>query len=658
MSPFKILFSPFTLGTLPLKNRIIYPSIGTNLSNKDGTVSDRAIAYYSERARGGAGLLITEASPITHAARHRPESLNCYDDSYLPGLRRLTSAIHHCGSTICLQLHHSGRLVAKWVEIKDGRVVINKEGAEGEGGFPLAPSPVPREPGAPIPKEMSLEEIHEAIDQFGSAARRAAEAGFDAVEIHGAHGYLIQQFLSPSTNKRKDAYGGTSENRGRFLMEVLKRVRKESGESFPVIVRLSVKEYTEDGYEVEEALNWAKEIERVGTSAINVTGGTTETLIKANHVVPPMSFPVAYHVPLAALVKKVVKIPVIAVGRLNPKLAEKVLIEGQADLVAIGRPLLTDPYWPAKAANGEVDRIRPCIYCNYCLWALYQQKPITCFQNASVGREEECRIHTAKKAKKVFVIGGGPGGMEAARVASMRGHHVTLLEKSRQLGGQMLLASPYPNNETLMKSIEWLVREVKREGVGIMMNTEGTEEIIQKEKPEVVIVATGALPISRFSDTGPNVLNAWEVLAGKETGKRVLIVGGGIVGIETAELLHQKGCKVTVITSRDSYNKLAVDMGPFEQSLFLKRLASSDISVILSAKVVEVGEGRVLFIKEDKEQWVEAETVVLAGGSRANNDLLRALEGKVPQLLSIGDCVEPRKAKDAIHEGFLAALSV
>ena len=574
MARYNNLFSNFAIGDLSLRNRIVMASVGTNLSNRDGTVSDRAIAYYSERAKGGAGLIITESSPVSLLARHRPESLCCYDESFLPSIRRFTKAIHDCDSAIALQLHHSGKVIAKTVEVKDGKVLTHKEGTEVEGALPLAPSAIPREPGAPIPKEMTAEDIQEVIDQFGQTARIAKKGGFDAVEVHAAHGYLIQQFMSPRTNKRKDDYGGSAENRGRFATEIVQRVRKEVGESFPVLVRLSVKEYIDGEYTVEEALDWAVEFERAGASAIDVTGGSAETLLSINHLAPPMSFPKAYHVAEAEAVKKVVGIPVIAVGRLDtPRLAEQVLADGKADLVAVARPFLTDPHWPAKAARGEEDQIRPCIYCNYCLWTLFQQKPITCLQNASVGKEEGCRIRSAVKAKKVLVIGGGPGGMEAARVAKERGHHVKLLEKSPRLGGQLLLANGYPNNETIVKAIGWLRQEIKRVGVEVELNTEGSVETIQTEKPDVVIVATGALPISRFEYTGPDLVNAWEVLAGQETGKKVIIVGGGLVGMESAAFLYRKGCAVTVVTSRDSMDQLAVDLPVLIESalVFLDR---------------------------------------------------------------------------------------
>ena len=657
MDSLDLLFSPFSIGCLRLKNRILMAAMGNNFSHPQGPVSNRAITYYAERARGGAGMIITEASPVALRGRHRGRSLCAYDDSFLPGLIRLTQAVHTCGSAIALQLHHAGRL-------SDPEIIGNR---------PLAPSPLPRAPEFLIPQEMNLQDIRETIAQFGSAARRAKEAGFDAVEIHGAHGYLIHQFLSPRTNKREDAYGGNAEKRSLFALEVLRRVRREVGENFPVLFRLSAQEFVDGGYSLAEASSLAIELEKAGASALHVSGGTTESLLGAAHVVPPMVFPEAYHAPLAAALKKKLGIPVIAVGRLHtPQAAERVLQQGHADFVAAGRPFLCDPLWPLKAAQGEGDRIRPCVACNHCLWRIFQQEELSCFQNASLGKEEEFRVGPAGKGKKILIIGGGPGGLEAARVAGRRGHRVTLLEKSSRLGGQMLLSSIPPHKGNLQKALEWLTREVAREGVDIRVNTEGNEETIKQEEPDAVIVATGARPLIPDPFSAPNLLTAWEVLAGKETGKEVLILGGGMVGMETAEFLSRKGCRVTVVEMQE---KLAADMEGTTRALLLERISKSPISVRLSAEVVEIRDGRVRVRNEGREAWLQAQTIVVALGSQANQEIGRTLQEKggagfqpaakieaglkpAPTVFIIGDCLQPRRAKEAIHEGFITALRI
>jgi 2,4-dienoyl-CoA reductase-like NADH-dependent reductase (Old Yellow Enzyme family)/thioredoxin reductase len=643
MARYENLFSPFVHGQLKIKNRIVMAALNNNFSNPDGTANDRIVAFLKERAEGGAGLIVSEACPVSFKGRHRLKCICAHEDAFLPSLQRLARGVHDYGSALALQLHHAGRIAS----------------SEIIGGPPLAPSPIPRGPGYPVPKEITREEIQQTVADFGAAARRAKEAGFDAVEVHGAHGYLIHQFLSPTTNQRKDAYGGSPENRLRFSLEIVREVRKEVGKTYPVLFRLSAQEYIPGGYELEEVLDWVVELERAGVSVIDVSGGTNETLRSSLHAMPPMFFPRGYHVPLAAAIKKVVRLPVVAVGRLDsPGLMERVLKEGQADLVAVGRPFLSDPHWPAKAARGEEDRIRPCVYCNHCIWELFQQKDITCFQNAAVGREKECQIHPAKKVKKVFVIGGGPGGLEAARVAQKRGHRVTLFEKGPRLGGQMILAAVLPRKQNYFKSMDWLIGEIQREGVDVRLGSEGNLAVIDKEKPDAVIVATGASPAVRLPRADSSILTAWEVLAGKEVGKRALISGGGMVGIETAEFLSARSCQVTLITSREGPEQLATDMEGTTRALLLERLPTLKISFLFAAKVAEVGQGRALVSQGEKKQWLEAETIISAQGSRAEQDLLRTLEGKIPQIFSIGDCVEPRSAKEAIHEGFLAGLKV
>jgi 2,4-dienoyl-CoA reductase-like NADH-dependent reductase (Old Yellow Enzyme family)/thioredoxin reductase len=640
MSCFETLFSPFTIGNLRLKNRILMAPMGNNFSHPDGTVSDRAIAYYAARALGGAGLIITETSPVSLPGRHRTRGICAYDDSFLPGLQRLTDAVHGQGGAMALQLHHAGRLADPGIT-----------------GVPAqAPSPIPRTAGGPIPKEMSPDEIEATIADFAAAAFRAKRAGFDAVEVHGAHGYLIHQFLSPRLNHRKDSYGGSAENRGRLALEVLRRVRKEVGRAFPVIFRLSAQEYVEGGYPLEEAVDWAIEAERAGASALHISGGTTESLPGAARVIPPMAFPEGFHLPLAAAVKPRVRTPVIAVGRLgNPEVAERALREGPADLIAAGRAFLCDPNWPRKALQGEADRIRPCVACNYCIWKLFQQEDLTCFQNALLGNEYRYRMERAKKAKKVLVIGGGPGGLEAARVAGERGHRVTLWEKSSSLGGQMRLASIPPHKQTFRLALDWLTREVEREGIEIRLNTEGNFGNILEEEPDGVILAAGACPIFPDTFSGPKVMTAWDVLAGKKTGKEVLILGGGMVGVETAEFLSSKGCRVTVV---EMLPKPAADMEGTSRALLLERLPASGICLKLSSKVEHVRDGRVWVESEEGKSCLEAETIVLALGSHPNGEILQALKGKGFQLLAVGDCLEPRRAREAIHEGFAAAMKI
>ncbi len=643
MGSYPLLFSGFRQGGLNLRNRTVMAAMNNNFSTEQGTANDRILSFIEERARGGAGLIISEASPVSKSGRHRVRSICAFDDQFIPSLRSLGEVVHAHQSAFALQLHHAGRLASEAIL----------------GFRPFAPSPVPRGPGQPPPTEMTIDEIQEVILDFGRAARRAKEAGLDAVEIHGAHGYLIHQFLSPRTNQRNDAYGGSSEKRLRFALEVTRQVRREVGPFYPVLFRLSAKEFAKGGYELKEALDWAVELEKAGISILDVSGGTNEALLTSVHVIQPMFFPQAYHAPLAAALKKAVKVPVIAVGRMDSlEIMEKILREGQADLIASGRQFLTDPHWVTKAAQGKEERIRPCVYCNHCVWSLFQQKDIICLQNASLGREKECRILQAQEPKRIVVIGGGPAGLEAARVAAKRRHRVTLYEKKPHLGGQMVLASTPPRKKMLWRSIEWLIHEIKREGVEIQLETEATAETVLGKSPDVVIIAAGAKPVIRTPCLDTEVLTAWEVLAGKKVGRQVVILGGGMVGIETAEFLQEKGCEVTVLTSREGLDQLATDMEGTTRALLLERLPAMKIQIRFSAKGLKISGNRVHFTSGEKEEWLDADSFVIAQGAEPNRSLGEALKEKVPQVLLIGDCAEPRSAKEAFHEGFLAALEV
>ena len=640
MKRFDRLFSPFKIGGLHVKNRIVMAAMGTNFGTEDGTVSERSIRYYVERAKGGVGLIITESSPVNQMGRHRRRCLGAFDDRFIPGLRRLTDAVHENGAAIALQLNHAGRGTSPDVT----------------GYSPQAPSPVPLFQGSPQPSEMTLDEIRQTVIDFGQMAGRAKVAGFDAVEIHGAHGYLINQFFSLRLNKRGDAYGGSRENRGRFAAEIMQNVRKTVGDSFPVIFRLSLKELVEGGYELEDGLFWAKQIEAAGADALNVSGGTGESYRTVVQFVSPMSFPEGYFVPFAEAAKKVVHIPVIISNRLrDPSLAEVVLEEGKADLIAVGRNFLTDPDWPLKAQSGDEKRIRPCVACNGCIWSLQRANgDVTCFQNAALGREAEIQVQRVKEPKIIVVIGGGPGGMEAARLARKRGHRVVLFEKGKRLGGQFLLAAVPPHKKILEKAIIWLIQELEHEGVDIRLDTEATPASIERERPDGVILATGASPVIPSAFVGADFITAWDVLAGRETGRKVLVLGGGLVGAETAEFLSERGCQVTVVEMLDT---LAADMEGTTRLLLLNRL-SAKVSVLLSTKVEEIREGKVLVCYKGEETWLGAETIVLALGSRADGKMRKEWERKFPQMIAVGDCVDARKAKEAIHEGFWAGLRI
>ena len=431
------------------------------------------------------------------------------------------------------------------------------------------------------------------------------------------------------------------------------------GPSYPVLFRLSAREFIKDGYELEEALDWAVELKKAGVSIFDVSGGTNNTWMSSLFVIQPMFFPAAFHAPSAAAIREAVKAPVIAVGRMDSlPLMEKILAEGKADLIASGRQFLADPHWPIKAARGEEERIRPCVYCNYCIWTLFQQKDITCFQNAAVGQEKECRILNAEKGQKGFCDRRRtrrPGGCPRRGPA---GHRVTLWEKDSRLGGQMILASIPHRKNTLSRSIEWLTREIDQEGVEVRLNRKATLQTIRDENPDAVILAAGAKPVIRAACTDTRVVTAWEVLRGAKIGSPAVILGGGMVGIETAEFLCEKGHKVTVVTSRSGMESLATDMEGTTRALLLERLPTMNIRFVFSAKVLEVCGNQVHFTQDGQEQRLNVDTLIIAQGVESDRELFPALKEGGPELIVIGDCVEPRSAKEAIHEGFHAALKI
>ena len=473
----------------------------------------------------------------------------------------------------------------------------------------------------------------------------------------GAHGYLITNFLSKKTNKRTDWYGGTLEDRMRFLLEVVENIRKKVGSDYPLGVRLSGTEYDPPGIEIEETIEIAKALENAGVDVLHISAGNHHTMHKQ---VVHMYFPPAYNVWLAEKVKKAVSIPVIAVGAITtPELGEQILREGKADFIALGRPLIADPYWPKKAMEGRPEDIRPCIRCNDCVGrGVFICRAICCAVNPVVGREYEMgyEIEPAPKSKKVAIIGGGPGGLEAARVAALRGHEVTLYEK-RELGGYLIEASVPEFKADLRRLREYLITQVKKVGVKIV-NAEATVETILDEGYDAIIVATGASPIKPEVPgvDKPHVFDALEVLRGAKVGERVVIVGGGLIGRETALFLAQQRKKVTLSTRRN-FETFAEDLGwhgPAQS--FFELLQQYPIDIHYERRLKEITDDGVIVVSPDGvEHKLEGDTVILAAGLKPNRELWEALKEKAENVYAIGDCVEPRAIFDAIHEGHFIA---
>lgn len=647
MNPFEYLFKPLMIKKISLRNRIVLPAMNTNFAEPDGSVNERFKRYYVERGKGGAGLLIVSSAYIDPAAKKRIGALLLHEDRFIPKLKEFTDAVHATGAKLLQQLNHNGRLISSSKDLKTALT----------GVAAIGPSAVPHLSTGEVPRVLTVEEIKEIVEKFGQSARRAKEAGFDGIELHGTHGYLINQFFSLYSNRRTDEYGGSLENRMRFSLEILRRTRELTGNDFLICYRANAREFAPIETPLEDVIKLCQSLEKEGVDLIHVSAGSGEIPATVIKMIPPGSTPRGCYVEFAAAVKAKVGIPVIAVGRINtPELAEQILQEGKADLIATGRALIADPHWPNKALSGEVDKIRRCIGCNQgCMERLVQERMVTCLYNPEVGREGE--ISPATKKRKVWVIGGGPGGMEAAVVASSRGHSVELFEKNSEVGGQCFLAETPPGKEEFSAVRDFLVKELRREKVSLHLNEEVKAEKIIRSKPDVVIIATGCLPLIPEIPgiKGKNVVTAWDVLKGKKAGKSVVVAGGGLVGVETALFLSQEGKKVVLV---EMLEEIAQDAGPLNRARLKEELKDTEIEVKCKSKLMKIDQKGIAVQGEAGEYEIPAETVVLALGAKSQNSFFQKLEGKVKEIYSVGDCVSPRKMIDAIHEGFEVASKI
>lgn len=637
---FPHLFSPGKIGNLEIRNRIIMPAMGTGMHGPEGEATDQNVAYYETRAKGGTGLVIVEIAAVHPTTRGMSPAL--YEDRFIPGMRRIAEAIKKHGARACVQLWHAGRQINS---AQTGQQIV-------------APSPIPCPLCREEPRELAAGEIAELAEAFGEAARRAKDAGFECVELHGAHGYLIAQFLSPFSNKRTDEYGGNPENRMRFAREVLKTVKKKCGADYPVLVRISGEEYVEGGLTIEDSKKIARALAADGADALHISVGNYATI---HFVVPPMDKERGFNVWAADAIKRAVDIPVVAVDRINnPALAEEILAAGKADFIAVGRGLLTDPEFANKAQSGRAAEIKKCIACNQgCVdRLLLEGKHATCILNPFCGREREFVMRATSAPRRVAVIGGGPGGMEAALTASRRGHEVTLFEKTDRLGGQFRIGSHAPKKEELKEYCDYMTAMLEQSAVNVRLNTEATVDLIKREAPDEVIVATGAKPL-RPDVPGadkPNVVDAFQVLTGaKRPGKQVAVVGGGAGGLETADFLATQGHRVRVL---EVLEHVGLDMGPARKRFLLERLRANNVEIHTSAEMTAVTAKGVSFTRDGKTEEMKVDSVVLATGTEPIDPLSAPLRDAGFSVHTIGDAVEPRQATEAIYEGVKTALEL
>lgn len=628
---FEYLFSPIKVGKLELKNRIIMAPTLDRLSVHQ-MVSQPVKDFYAPRARGGASLLILSPG-LMDVTGGEDYQLGIYDDRFVAGLRDLTEIIHTNGALVGIQLLHYGS--------------VNVAGSKGSNRDELvAASAVALSTGMGVPRELSVREIERIIEGYTEAARRARDAGFDMVEIHAAHGNLLGGFLSPYTNKRSDEYGGDTKGRARIVVQIIRSIRERLGD-FPLSCRINGTDYIPGGLILEEAKAIARLVEEAGVDLISVSAGM---LISYPQVIPTFDFPHGCFVHLAEGMKRAVKVPVAVAGRINdPRTAEEILSSGKADLIAMGRGLIADPELPKKALMGKFREIRKCIACNVCTDTL--PAPITCTVNPEAGREGDLHIVPCSQPKRVLVIGGGLAGLETARVAALRGHKVTLFEEDEEIGGQWILAATPPLKQEHMEVINHLSRELKTLKVRINLGKRVTKAVVEEFQPDVVVVATGGMPL------GPSipgvdrdeVITAWDVLNGHKVGNRVLVIGGGTTGLETAEFLHEQGKKVMVV---EQLKRAGMDVGFTARWHMMHRLRELKLEILTSTLVKEIGRQKVVIARDGREETLEDfDTIVLATGVRSRNELVKQIEAMVKELYVIGDAAKPRKGLEAMREG-------
>lgn len=633
------LFSKGKIGKVEMRNRIVMLPMSTNFPNENGGVTNELIDYYAERAKGGAGLVVIESAGVDFpVGRNGATKLRCDQVNFVPGLSRLVDAIHVNGAKAFIQIQHAG----------------SATGPEKTFGHqPVAPSTVKNSKNEVTARELSVDEVKKIVSEFAKTARYAKEAGFDGVEVHGAHSYLIAQFLSPLCNRRKDEYGGTLLNRARFLLEIINNIRKEVGPNFIISVRINGDEFTEGGLDVQQAKKIAVLLENFTVDILNISSGLKN---HANGL--SMYNPQGWRTHLAKEIKQAVKIPVIASGGFkDPGFADDVLSKGEADFIGLGRALIADPFWPLKAARGDIGKIRRCISCNVgCAERrISGYRSIKCSLNPDVGQEGHINAFSciSNSKRRVIIIGAGPAGLNAAIEAKKRGHFVEVIEKGNEIGGLIHLASIPYCKEILQNYVDFLRESIKEHDIMIHFNEEATFEKIKSLNPNVIVFATGSRPITPANIPGinnGNVITAHDLLRGKRDlmDKNIIVLGGGAIGCEVADLLAEKN-KVTIIEMGDI---LAARTERINRAALIKRLKDMHVNVMLGTRLEEIGTNKAAVRVKAAVHEIPADVIVLSVGAVP---VLPEWAERVHEIgayyYTIGDAQIPGKLIDAVHQG-------
>jgi len=616
------------------------PPMATNFANPDGSVNDRQIAYYVKRVKGGVGYVTFEHTGVLKQGRASPNMALLDSDQKVPYLANLIRAVHREGGKIVIQINHAGRQTSS--SITSAPIV--------------APSAIPCPVRQEMPQALSSEEIQKIIEAFGQAAQRVKEAGADGVEIHMAHGYLLNQFLSPYSNQRRDEYGGSGEKRTRMPLEVLRTVRRIVGSDFPIICRLSADEYVEGGLKLDDSKEIAKALEKNGANALHISACVAAS-VYLNH--PPYYAEEGIFGHLAQGIKCVVKIPVITVGRIrSPQLANQILEENKADLVSMGRALIADPELPMKALQGKTEEIIPCISCNRCILAI-RRGALQCAVNPETGREETFKLQKADHPKKVWVVGGGPAGMKAAEIAARRGHQVTLYEKKENLGGQFLLAAIPPKKQVLKEFVVYLIKQIEKLPVKIVRGKSFDPALLKDEKPGVMIVATGAKPflpaIEGIQEAKVLMVNE-ALLSPASLGQKILVIGGGGIGAEVADYLSDEGKEVTLVEMREG---IALDLVVHLQHYLNQRLKEKGVRILTSTQAIRF-EKEALWVQDPQgtRKLTGFDSLVVSLGSAPNDELAAFLKERISEVYVVGDASKPREVMEAVCEAEEVALKI